>query len=320
MKRLFASLVLIACAVPAWAVELHVSKTEAGAYATVQAALDALPAEGGDLLIAPGTYREKLRVDKPHVRFIGKGMKPEDVVLVWGDSSINVGNTYNTPSTYVAADDFYAENLTFDNDWTRSGKPNSQAVALAVTGDRAVFIRVRILGAQDTLYLAHPEGKVVRHYFRDCYIEGHVDFIFGNAKAYFDRCQIHGIERPTIMYTAQSRNSRDEDSAFVFDHCRLTAYEGAKGNVWLGRAWRPYARVIFLDTQIDAPVDKSGWREWYPDRSKTLHTAYYAEYNSTGPGASPNTRQIFSYQLTAEQAQTWRLAAFFKGDTGWIPK
>ncbi|MGF7150053.1 pectin methylesterase-like acyl-CoA thioesterase [Sphingomonas zeicaulis] len=316
--RWLAALLLLCCGVTAAHAEtVRVSPTAHGAHRSVGAAIEALPPMGGTVRIDPGTYREKLWITKPNVHLVGTGDTPEAVELVYGDSSINVGNTYATPSVYVAANGFRADNLTISNDWSRDpAHPNAQAVALAVSGDRAVFTRVRILSTQDTLYLVHPQNEVARHVFRDCYVEGHVDFVFGNAKAYFERCQLHGLKRDNVFYTAQSRNSPDEDSAFVFKDCRLTAETDS--GIFLGRAWRPYARVIWLDTRMDAAVDPAGWREWYPDRSKTLDTAYYAEYRSTGPGASPATRDRRSHQFTEAEAAGWTLEAFFKGDVGWI--
>ncbi|WP_347304566.1 pectinesterase family protein (plasmid) [Croceibacterium sp. TMG7-5b_MA50] len=318
MRHLLLAVLLALSAAPASAETVRVAPQEQGAHRTIAAAIDALPPFGGEVRIAPGTYREKLWISKPNVHLVGEGAGPEGVVLVYGDSSVNVGNTYATPSVYAAADGFRADNLTIANDWgTRPGEENSQAVALAISGDKAVLTRVRILGRQDTLYLSQPPNQVSRHVFRDCYIEGHVDFVFGNAKAYFQRCELHGVARSNIFYTAQSRNGPEEDSAFVFSDCRLTA-ESAPDGVWLGRAWRPYARVVWLNTRMDAPIAPAGWREWYPDRSRTLDTAWYAEHRSTGPGASPETRDPRSHQLTDQEAQQWTLASFFAGDIGWI--
>jgi len=317
MRLVLALLLLGPIAFAAHAQTVQVSPDAKGAYRRVGDAVNALPPFGGTVRIAPGTYREKLWITKPNVHLVGTGASPKAVEIVYGDSSINAGNTYNTPSVYIASDGFRADNLTIANDWSRDpAHPNAQAVALAVSGDRAVFTRVRILSTQDTLYLVHPQNQTSRHVFRDCYVEGHVDFVFGNSKAYFERCELHGLERANVFYTAQSRISPTEDSAFVFKDCRLTAE--TRSGIFLGRAWRRYARVIWLDTQMDAPIDPAGWREWYPDRSKTLDTAYFAEYRSKGPGASPATRDPRSHQLSDAEAAAWSLSAFFKGDIGWI--
>jgi pectin methylesterase-like acyl-CoA thioesterase len=299
--------------------KIKVSLTDPAAYHSVQAAIDALPESGGDITIAPGRYREKLFVTRSGVHLRGLGNTPSDVVLVYGDAAATAGGTFKSATLTAPGDDFRLDNLTVQNDyWLDPAHPPSQAVALAVTGDRDVFDHVRLLGHQDTLYANKgPGGRMARQYFRNCYVEGHVDFIFGNAKAFFDRCEIHGLPHGSVMYTAQSKNAPDEDSGYVFDHCRLTADPGAQ-DIALGRAWRPYATVVFLDTQMDAPIIKQGWREWHPSETTTLTTAYYAEYRSTGPGASPATREPLSHQLTDAEAARWRLPSFFAGDTGWI--
>jgi pectinesterase len=300
----------------AWATTLRVGK--GGTYASVQAAVNALPADGGTLELAAGEYREKLEIAKPNVRLIGKGKRPQDVVLVWSDGALTAGGTFKSASVNVSGDGFRARNLTIQNDYHLKDSRPSQAVALAITADRAVLEKVRLLGAQDTLYAASKKTKPSRQYFKDCYIEGHVDFIFGDAKAFFDRCHIHGIAHETVMITAQSKNKPEQDSAYVFDRCRITADPGV-GALYYGRAWRPYATVIFMRTRIDAKLHPEGWREWTPGKTETLNTATYAEYASTGQGASPSTREPRSRQLTAEQAKAWSRDTFLAGPDGWRP-
>ncbi len=159
-----------------------------------------------------------------------------------------------------------------------------------------------------------------RQYFADSYIEGNTDFIFGDSVAVFERCQLHGISPGTVMYTAQSRHTAEQTgSAYVFDHCRLTAADRTQGVVSLGRSWRPYATVVFLHTQIDAPVLPAGWTEWVRFGKSTLPTAYYAEYDSTGPGANPQAREPHSHQLTAAEAEKWVPHNVLAGKDNWNP-
>ena len=192
-------------------------------------------------------------------------------------------------------------------------------MALRLTADRAVLTKVRLLGAQDTLYAASKSpDSPSRQYFRDCYVEGHVDFIFGDAKAFFDRCHIHGIANEIVMITAQSKVKPEQDSAYVFDRCRITADAGVK-ELWLGRAWRPYATVVFMRTRIDAPLQPAGWREWTPGTTDTFKTATYREYESTGQGASIATREPSSKQLSRAEAAAWSRKKFLSGADGWRP-
>lgn len=313
------ALLLAWIASPALARDLLVSPDAPGAYRSVQAAIDALPDTGGTIRIAPGVWREKLTIAAPGVTLIGLGRSPEETVLVYGDSSLTAGGTAKSATLTATGDDLRIGNLTIQNDWWLDpAHQPSQAVALFLTGDRAVLARVRLLGHQDTLFANKgPGGRMARQYFFDSYVEGHVDFIFGNANAYFENCRIHGLAGATVMITAQSRNAPDEDSAYVFDRATITA-DPAAGTIWLGRPWRDFSRVIFLDTHLDAEVDPAGWREWTPGTTNRLPLTFYAEHASTGRGAAPGRRAPTSHQLTAEEAARWRLERFFGGDTDWV--
>lgn len=303
------------------ATTLTVSHMDANAYQSLQAAVDALPENGGDIILAPGLYREKVRVTKLNVHIRGTGREPSDTVIVFGDGAINVGGTFHSATLDASGDNFHLENLTVQNDYSLNpANPPSQAVALSATGDHGVFRRVRLLGAQDTLFSNKgPKNRMSRQYFTDCYIEGHVDFIFGNAKAYFAGCELHGIAHQSVMFTAQSKGAPEEDSAYVFNNFTITADPNAL-DISLGRAWRPFATVIFLNTKIIAPIIPDGWREWTPGKTDTLKTATFAEYRSMGPGANPAAREPYSHQLTDSESRQWSLNAFFHGDTSWISR
>lgn len=318
------SILVALAALPTWAPvaakpsRIRVSPTGKGGFKTLGAAYDALPASGGVIALEPGTYREKLTFDKPGVRLVGTGENPADVVIVWGDSAKMAGGTGKSASLTVRADGFQAENLTIQNDYHLNNPEPSQAVALYLVSDRAVLRDVRLLGAQDTLYAAsHKGSQPSRQYFLHCEIEGHVDFIFGNASAFFDRCRINVLKRDGCCITAQSNNGPDERSAYVFDNCVISADPGVN-DFYLGRAWRPYARVVFLNAHIYAPLNPEGWREWTPGKTETWKTAYFAEYRSDGPGANPKARLPWSHQLSDSEAENWRLKAFFP-DHGWLP-
>ncbi|MDI3567367.1 pectinesterase family protein [Bradyrhizobium sp. Arg816] len=308
------------CIPSASAQPLLVSHAENADYHSVQQAIDALPAEGGDVLIKPGIYREKVKISKSGVHLSGTGSNPEDTVIVYGDGAINVGGTVRSATLSATGDDIRLENLTIQNDYALNpANPPSQGVALSLTGDKDVVTRVRLLGAQDTLFAGKgPNGRMSRQYFSNCYIEGHVDFVFGNAKAWFRQCELHGIANQAVVFTAQSKAAPDEDSGYVFDHCSLSADPAAR-DIALGRPWRPYATVVFLSTKIDAQVVAEGWREWAPGKTNSLSTSYYAEYRSFGAGANPSGREPHSHQLTDSEASRWSLSVFFGGATDWLP-
>lgn len=300
------ALVLLLCLVN----DVTVAPNGSADFKTVQAAVDAAPSTGSVIHINPGLYREKLSITRPHIQLRGTGSDATKVILSYDDSAATAGGTTKSASVTVSGDDFYAENLTMENTYTRTHpltQEGSQAVALRLSGDRAVIRNVRFLGFQDTLY---PTGKPSRQYFADCYIEGNVDFIFGDARAYFENCEIHSLAHPSVMITAQSKLHDDEKSGYVFHHCRLTADAGAK-KIYLGRPWRAYASVVFLNTQMDAEIAPEGWHDWEHDGKVSLPTAFYAEYKSTGQGANENRKQ-----LSPEELKPYELTRFFEG---WNP-
>jgi polygalacturonase len=308
---------------------LYVAADGTGEFSSIQSALDAAPRDGALVLVAPGTYREVLTVDKPHIRLRSADPDASKTVVVNDRSAGANGGTLHSATVNVTADNFLAENITFQNDFnaTHPQLPaGSQALALRVTGDRAVFHNVRLLGNQDTVYAGSrncaPDGAScipARQFFSGCYIAGNVDFIFGDGKAVFDRCEIHSTAHDGGFITAQGKHYPEEDSGYVFDHCKLMADAGVTGKVYLGRPWRPYATVVFLNTEMGGYIDPAGWREWHPGETHSLETAFYAESNSTGAGARPGQRDPHTHFLTAEEAGPFAPSVFLRGADNWNP-
>ncbi len=321
---------------------LHVSASSSSAsngpaqYRTVQQAIDAAPATGALVLIAPGTYREAVSISKPNIDLRGTGADPSQTVIVDDRNAGENGGTLHSATVEATGDGFRAENLTLQNDFNRTHPQKyqgSQALALMLTSDRAVLRHVHLLGNQDTLYAgskhcsttpasaatpAQDSCPASRSYFADCLIAGNVDFIFGDGDAVFDHCEIRSTSHSEGFLTAQSKNSPTQDSAYVFNHCTLTADPGVK-NVYLGRPWRPYAKVIYLNTKMGAHINAVGWREWHPGETHSLDTVYYAEYKSTGPGAHPSERDPHVKHLTRAQAEQYRTRTFLAGSDHWNP-
>jgi pectin methylesterase-like acyl-CoA thioesterase len=333
LKKWLATTVVVlgVLAGPVWArdgKEIRVAP-RGGDFTTIQAAVNAAPAEGAVIRIAPGTYREVVHVDKPRIEFRGEGKDPKAVVLVYGNSAASTCGTGCSATLFVTGEDFFAGNMTIENDYSKHNQIPSQAVAVSVRADRAVFRRVRLLGAQDTLYAssmgcmkgaeAGPNCVTGRQYYRDCYIEGHVDFIFGDAKAVFENCEIHSIAHEAGGYvTAESNTRPNQDAGYVFNHCQLTADAGA-GPVYLGRPWRDYSTVIFLNTKMGSHIRPEGWSDWKSAPAPRLPTATYAEYRSSGPGANSGAREKLSKQLTAEEAKRYETEVYLGGADGWDP-
>nr|MBP7415245.1 pectate lyase [Pyrinomonadaceae bacterium] len=177
-----------------------------------------------------------------------------------------------------------------------------------VEADRAMFNTCRFLGWQDTLY-----AKNGRQYYKDCYIEGHVDYIFGMATAVFENCHIHSKADGYI--TAPMRFAAEEPAGFIFHKCRLTS-NNTKNGIYLGRPWRDYGRTVFLNTQMDAEIRPEGWHHWEPLREKT---AYFAEYGSTGKGANPEARVAWARKLGDADIKVFSVEYFLGGKDGWDP-
>jgi len=287
---------------------LTVAKDGTGDVRTVQRAIDKVPAGNArrfNIVVKPGIYNEQIRIpaNKPYISIIGTD--PAKTILTFKLSNKDAGSTSAAYTFYVGGHDFHAENITFEN----SFGTGSQAVAVLAEADRLVFKHCRFIGWQDTLY-----AKNGRQYYENCYIEGHVDFIFGEAAAVFFESEIHSKADGYI--TAPMRFSNDEPTGFVFIQCHLTS-ENTQSGIYLGRPWRDYGRTVFIETRMDASVRPEGWNHWTPEREKT---AYFAEYRSSGPGANDNARVKWSHRLTTDEIKKFSLDQFLKGNDGWNPR
>ena len=305
--------------------KLTVSKDSSADFQTVQQAVNALPEDGGEIQIRPGTYREVVDITKPHVRLEGDVKDPSKVVIVFNKSHGTAGGTMASATVSVVADDFYAEGITFANDFSleRPLAEGSQAVALLIRGDRAVLRHVRLIGFQDTLHTGSKsctseQGPCIstRQYFSDCYIEGNIDFIFGDAKTVFHHCEIHALPNKVVFLTAQSKHYPDEPSGYVFDHCKITASPDT-AKIYLGRPWRAYSTVVYMDTDIQANIDPAGWREWTPGQTHKLDTSFYAEFKSRGEGGNASQRDPHSKQLQEKEAEQYFAKTFLAGADHW---
>ncbi|GAB3875991.1 pectinesterase family protein [Hymenobacter segetis] len=293
-------------------VRLTVAPDGSGDYRTIQEAVMAVrdfmqvPAT---IFIKNGTYHEKLLVPSQKTNITLLGESKEGVVITFGDYSGDAEkhSTYTSATVRVQGNDFTAENITFENSAGRVG----QAVALHVEGDRATFRHCRLLGNQDTLFLAIENS---RQYYQDCYIEGTTDFIFGSSTAVFEGCTI--FSKTNSYITAASTWPR-QAFGLVFLNCKLTGGPEAT-KVYLGRPWRPNARTVFLNTEMGAHIRPEGWDNW--GKASNEATAYYAEFASTGPGAAAKGRVAWSRQLTPKEARRYTLPNIFAGTTPWLPK
>ncbi|HVN92229.1 MAG TPA: pectinesterase family protein [Terracidiphilus sp.] len=296
-------------------------------FPTIQMAMDHHPFAGVGpdgrrgrvtIEIAPGVYHERVIVTQNHtnITLVGMGKSPADVVITNSLNAKQAGGTFFSETVEINGTGFEADNITFENTAGNTG----QAVAAAVRADKAVFKHCRFLGHQDTLFADYG-----RQYYVDSYIEGGVDFIFGNATAVFDHSEIHA-NGPGYL-TAQSRTSPEQPSGYVIIDSKVTSGIAAntesetgapaRDTISLGRPWRPYSRVVYINTALPADVIPEGWNEW--GKSTTVPQAYYAEFHSTGPGANAAARVPWSHQLMARQAAQYKPRVFLAGKDDWDP-
>jgi pectinesterase len=295
--------------------EIIVAADGSARYKTVQEAVMAVPSGTRDnpviIRIKPGVYKELIYVQREKRFFHLVGEDPSRTVLTYDLNANIIGKdgkpigTFRTPSVQIDADDFTAENITFEN----SAGPVGQALAIRVDGDRVRFRNCRFLGWQDTILLNRG-----RHYFENCYIAGHVDFIFGAATAFFESCHIHALRDGYITAASTPDN---QPFGFVFSNCKITG-ESAAVKTYLGRPWRAFSSVIYLNTEMSSVVRPEGWHNWnFPERERT---ARYAEYGSRGPGANPRARIAWARRLSRAEARSITPEKVLGGADGWNPR
>ncbi|XP_020105481.1 probable pectinesterase 53 isoform X2 [Ananas comosus] len=235
-----------------------------GDFTSIQSAVDSLPLINLARVVVrvnAGVYTEKVSISAMRAFITIEGAGADKTVVQWGDTAETLGQkgqpigTFNSATFAVNSPFFIAKNITFKNTSPvpAPGAAGKQAVALRISGDTAAFVGCRFLGAQDTLY-----DHVGRHFYKDCYIEGSVDFIFGNALSLYEGCHVHAIARDYGALTAQNRMSLLEDTGFSFVNCRVTG----SGALYLGRAWGTFSRVIFAYTYMDNIIVPRGWHNW----------------------------------------------------------
>ena len=261
-------------------------------------AAKAFPSERVTIFIKNGVYYEKVKIHSwnPYISLIGESRKK--TIITYDDyfNKINIGrnSTFHTYTVLIEGNDFIAKNLTIQNSSGEVG----QAVALNVNANRVFINNCSLLGNQDTLYTS---GEGTKNYFRDCYIEGTTDFIFGDATVLFENCTIHSKSNSYITAASIPQNTA---FGYVFKNCKLTASEKAT-DVYLGRPWRIYAKTVFINCEMGKHIKPEGWHNW--SKPEAEKTAFYAEYKCSGEGFQPEKRVNWSHQLKKSQAKKYTI-------------
>ena len=283
-----------------------------GDFTTVTDAIKSIPSGNTQRVIVsigPGNYTEKITIDKTKPFITLYGDPTNMPVLVYGGTAAQYGTVFSGTLT-VDADHFSAVNLIIVNSAPRpDGKMKlAQAVALRAGGDFQSYYNVKLHGYQDTL--CDIKGK---HLFKDCYIEGTVDFIFGSGQSLYVNSEIHVIPgEPMALITAQARNDPNDPTGFMFLHCSVT---GTGNTAYLGRSWFPYPRVVFAYSDLSDVVHPEGWStNFHPE---TASTVFFGEYNNVGAGADFSKRAPFAKQLTDADLKKYASLQFIEGTT-WL--
>ncbi|HEX6430792.1 MAG TPA: pectinesterase family protein, partial [Niastella sp.] len=289
--------------------DVVVAKDGTGTYTSIQAAIDAAPAGRTTpyvIFIKNGKYIEKIKVpsNKPFIHLIGESVA--NTIISWDSYSGKIENGVpigtNTSATLtINANDFYMMSITVENSTGYTGD-GPQAVAIYISGDRCVYKNCRFIGGQDTVW--HNGNG--RHYFRNCYIDGNTDFIFGSSTAVFDSCVIFPRDRVDGSgggYVTAGNTPADKAYGEVFRNCILTRNRGVT-TYSLGRPWQNSPKTVFLNTQMGSSINPTGWSTWGVDTALTT----YAEYKSrkyNGDLVDVSKRVTWSKQLTDNQAAAY---------------
>ncbi|KAL8552552.1 hypothetical protein ACS0TY_001298 [Phlomoides rotata] len=302
---------------------LVVAQDGSGNHRTIKAALDAAARRSGSgrfvIHVKRGVYRENLEIGNKmkNIMLVGDGMK---YTVITGSRSVGGGfTTFNSATLAVTGEGFIARGITFRN---TAGPQNHQAVALRSGADLSVFYRCSFEGYQDTLYV-HSQ----RQFYKECYIYGTVDFIFGNAAAVLQNCMIYA-RRPMAQQkntiTAQGRTDPNQNTGISIHNSRVMAASDlvpvlGSFRSFLGRPWKQYSRTVFMQTYLDSLVDPAGWLEW--DGDFALNTLYYGEYRNSGPGSGTGRRVRWrGYRVITNAAEAGRFTvANFVAGRSWLP-
>lgn len=290
--------------------DIVVAQDGSGDFKTVQEAINAVPdfrKKKTTVFIRNGFYREKLIISETKDSLVIIGEDKDKTILSYNNfASKPTGfgdqlGTSGSASVYVCSPNFTAENLTFEN----AAGPVGQAVAAVVRSDKARLFNCKFLGFQDTLY-PHKAGS--RQYYKNCYIEGTVDYIFGFSTAYFEDCELFCKDSGYITAASTPQNSQ---YGFVFYHCKIQGENPA--SFYIGRPWRPYAKVAFIECNMTNVIKPEGWDNW--GKVSNEKTAQFSEYQNSGEGGNrTNRRESWSKTLSSGQVKKFEKEIVFGKD------
>ncbi|KAK9735764.1 hypothetical protein RND81_04G226200 [Saponaria officinalis] len=290
-----------------------VSQSGNGDFTTIQDAVNSIHTKSRKhkqwirILVQPGVYNEQVQIPQDKSCILLQGHGPRHTTITYNAHD----ETDTSPTVKILADNVVVKGITFENSYITKIKGQnvqifSPAVATMVSGDKIAFYKCAFKGYQDTLW--DQQG---RHYFKNCHIEGAVDFIWGNGQSFYEGCSINAIDGGFI--TAQGRASPNDPSGYVFNNCKVNG----DAQTYLGRAYGPNSRVIFVNSMLDRVVQPQGWNIWRQQGHEG--DIVYAEVNCNGPGANSPLRVPWRKNLNGVDMAQYTLTSFVDQD-GWISK
>ncbi|XP_045787280.1 putative pectinesterase 10 [Trifolium pratense] len=289
---------------------ITVDQHKKGAFHTIQAAIDSIkkPNDRWVMInIGPGTYKEQIFTDIRMSCIILKGSSRHNTIITHNKSFHDGGQTMSAtfhsspPNVILSGIKFQVRKR------SNTFGYNGPAVAASIHGDKTAIFDCSFIGYQDTLLSAKG-----RQYFKNCYIQGEVDFICGDGQSYFENCVMNatqGKSRPSGFVTAQRRDNPNDPSGFVFRGGSIVG----NGKVKLGRPWRPYARVIFWGTYFSSVISPRGWDVWNSKIAQVKETTF-AEINCRGPGANTKRRVKWEKKPKDLNLNKYTLSSFINND------
>lgn len=324
---------------------------DAGDFKSITAALHSIPVSNTEpitISIAPGIYREKLTIDRPYLTLTGSSTDNHKTLLTYDDFAFSPmpdgmrRGTFRSYSVFIDTHDVTLKNLTIENASGDSAS-HGQAIALYADGDRLFFENIRLLGHQDTLFTGplppkekEPNGFIGpkqfapringRQYYKNCYICGDIDFIFGSATAYFENCIIESLSRfnkenafdehgnaKIQGYVTAASTAKGQKYGYIFSKCRLISADCPKHSVFLGRPWREFAKTVFLQCEFGPHIHPERFHDW--NKKEAHSTIFYAEYENV---PAPLTPAAFVAELSSAEAEEYSRTSVLSGADGWM--
>ncbi|KAL8218687.1 hypothetical protein R6Q57_022060 [Mikania cordata] len=308
---------LLATPSGATSANIVVAQDGSGNYKTISEAIAAVPKlRNGNsrfvIHVKAGVYKENVDIKKTmhNLMVVGDGMG--STIVTSSKNAQDGSTTFRSATFAVSGSGFIARDITFEN---TAGPAKHQAVAFRSGSDLSVVYGCAFKGYQDTLYVYSG-----RQFYRNCQVYGTQDFVFGNAAAVLQSCNIY-VRKPmggqTCTITAQARTDPNQNTGIVIHNSGVSGAGGAE--TFLGRPWKQYSRTVFMKCSLDSLINRAGWLPW--SGSFALNTLYYGEYMNTGGGAGTSGRVKWpGYHVitSASEAMKFTVGDFLDGGS-WIP-